>query len=101
MSHPKPECIEFFIKELRTDPTQYKPYSPAFEPVSALVLRVPVEDDLIEDYDPSDGDGVIVIGLEGFQFLLKVLADTVQEVHDERICRARRINRVNLKDFED
>jgi hypothetical protein len=80
----KPEYIEFFLDAVDTDPVQYKPYSPHFSPCAAVVIRVPIDSDLIEEVDPLEGDcGVIYLGPAGFRALLVSFADMVQTAHRE------------------
>lgn len=79
-----PGYIDLFVEQIATDPVQYKPYNPLLKPVQALVLRVPVEDlDLIVDY--CKDDEVIVIGLDGFRFLLATIANAIQDMNNARL----------------
>lgn len=79
----KPEYIDFFLDAIDTDPVQYKPYSPHFTPTAAVVVRVPIDPDLILEVDEGCSDGAIILSEQGFRALLVSLASMVQRAHRE------------------
>jgi hypothetical protein len=83
----KKTMIEFWLKELSTDPVQYKPYSPVFSPVEDVIVQIPINSEGIEERVDEGGKPVVVLNLEGFKSLLVTLADGVEAAHKIRVDR--------------
>ena len=84
MPQTKMTTIGLKIAELRPDPIQFKPYSPAFAP-EELYLDVEVPSGLVLPYDPLAPAKQKVLKPDGYKYLLNYLATLVAEAHDERL----------------
>lgn len=82
--NPTTQSLRFIVSEVTCDPVQYKPYMPKLSP-ECLVLELEVPTDLVKDYEPEDD--VMVVGLEGFKYVLTQLADAVDEMNHDRVIK--------------
>lgn len=87
--------VRLQLVEVRPDPIQFKPYSPAFAP-ERLFLDVDIPSAYVVTEVSSsstskvEGGAVVattdtVLTMEGFQYLLQVLADGVADMHSNRL----------------
>ncbi len=91
----KASTIRLKLVELRPDPLQYKPYSPTLVPDEVyLDVELPkgmvTEREELKQMTSSGPSGVRVvipqvITLDGYKYLMALLADAVVEMHDERM----------------
>lgn len=86
--HEVPPYLDLFIDHLEPDPTPYKRFSLKLTPAMALVLRLPLDPALIEEFAaPCDGplqDGVVIIGLPGLKAICKVITTALEDAHSEQ-----------------
>lgn len=79
-------CILFQWKECRTDPVQYKPYAPMFEP-KGVYIQIPVPIKYIAEYSVADESPDLaleaVLTLEGMAYVQGAIADAIGLQHSK------------------